>query len=523
MTMGFGGDDREFQRVADRVERTVVLMGKTFKESQLSPEWVKQLEATGAFAGGADPPIKKLSESIRGLSENTERSLGPVRQLQSLLYGKDLINSFGEALARLGNAAEDMATKFRLGKAAAGELFEELAKKLPIIGNFVEAGRGIREALTGEKAETAKLLQGAEDQNRVYEVRKSAMEAIRDSMKETAALQQRLSFKPTDSQFFISLSTILREGATKGDEAKKRLEGLQERLKALGTEADDANKKLQVLMEANPARVVGTPAGVFPVPMEKSVKDEADRLKSTIASLDKSRANVRDQIADLEKLLKETGGRETFTQLGSLIGAEVTKATEAVKAAIASYLANLPKMTDTTAKAVAEMISQWTHYQDVLVNLDLDLEKKVISPETFKQLQNKAFLDNALGPLGEMLKEKFAAAAAAALHTINLGPVQNVTDTLKKMFADFGDPRKAAASPRGFRSRFLDAESLGRSIQEAAGSTAPNGAAAIAKQQLEVAKAAKAEALKQAQAQTAELIRISRELAKNKAAVVTGP
>jgi hypothetical protein len=109
MTMEFGGDDREFQQVAGRVERR-------------AGDLAKQL--TSGDVGGS------------------------LLKIGRIYYA----NVIGEGLKRMGDAAAEFGQKIRLGTASTGELIEKVAEGIPIIGRFIEAGRGIHEAITGENA-----------------------------------------------------------------------------------------------------------------------------------------------------------------------------------------------------------------------------------------------------------------------------------------------------------------------------------------------------------------------------------
>lgn len=64
----------------------------------------------------------------------------------------------GQQLSALTGKAVQLSDAFREGRITAGEMTESLARSIPILGGFWEAGRNIRELMTGEEAIARNLL-----------------------------------------------------------------------------------------------------------------------------------------------------------------------------------------------------------------------------------------------------------------------------------------------------------------------------------------------------------------------------
>lgn len=83
---------------------------------------------------------------------------------------------------RIRNVTEEaikLRDAFRAGKISMGELVEESAKLTPILGSWIAAGRNIRELLSGEAAEAARITAEAESTNRFLDARKKILDEIK--------------------------------------------------------------------------------------------------------------------------------------------------------------------------------------------------------------------------------------------------------------------------------------------------------------------------------------------------------
>lgn len=129
---------------ATSAEKAIDQVQKDFQEA------VPKVEASSSKIKDALKSIK--AEGGRGSS---------IGQLGQLLRGAGAVAGITiltrELAAATGKAA-DLATQLRLGKISGGEFAEQMAASVPILGQAWQAGRNIREIITGENAELEKQI-----------------------------------------------------------------------------------------------------------------------------------------------------------------------------------------------------------------------------------------------------------------------------------------------------------------------------------------------------------------------------
>jgi hypothetical protein len=84
---------------------------------------------------------------------NMKKQLSGVELAAKTLAGAGAVGAFtyiGRQLQQMADRAAEVATQFREGQIGAAEMSMEIAKAIPLLGSLVSAGRGIREAITGE-------------------------------------------------------------------------------------------------------------------------------------------------------------------------------------------------------------------------------------------------------------------------------------------------------------------------------------------------------------------------------------
>jgi hypothetical protein len=511
-TFEFRGDDSDFQKKATDVERTFVLMGKTFKESELSPEWVKALESAGAAAGGASGPLNRVAGAIRNVGGASDGTRSSLTALSQALEGRRIASQTAEVFLRIGHAAEEMATKIRLGTATTQDLIEKLAEGIPIIGRFIEAGRDIHEAIFGEKAYTEAILAQAKAQDDRTAALFRYLDAVKQVGRDTDDLTKKLR---TKQGITFDITGFVTGGEREAEDMTGKLkERFQKQFEDIAEQRKKLSQKLQDLERENvPTAVTTGPGGQGGARApDPRIGQSIDAARNQIATLDSQAASLREKITNLESLSRELIGRKVITEVLGRFGQEFVKATDMAKGAMESYIANLPRMTSETQRQLGTMTTAWEKFQMTVSDAGIDLSKGLISNKQFGAIQFKAFFDNATKPLEDFFKQKGAALGATLLQSFNAAPFINVFDQVKNLFSDFGDKRKPE-KPDDFRSRSFSVEGLGIAIQEAAASRTGGD---IPQKQL----AAQQTFVKQQQDVLAALVEIKKNTAKPGYAVV---
>lgn len=111
---------------------------------------------------------KSLGEdSAFGLGVKTLAGAGAIAGVGLLARG----------LADVTGKAAQLKAEFEAGKKSAGEVADELARSVPVLGQIYTAGRNIRELATGEQAAAAMIRAEAEAMNQLVDARRRSFEA----------------------------------------------------------------------------------------------------------------------------------------------------------------------------------------------------------------------------------------------------------------------------------------------------------------------------------------------------------
>jgi hypothetical protein len=366
----FRGDDKDFQRTADDVEKR---MGKV---------------ATSFDFSGVQAQFKEVGKAIDETSERAIRfgiRLGVLGRLSS-------------GLGQLGRAAEEMSAKFREGEASVGDVIEKLAEAIPFIGGFVTAGRGIRELITGEKAYTEAIKQQTEQQKKRIEVTANYLELIQSIERRNEDLLKGLTV-PKGLEFDVTgiLKNAQRETKDLPDKLKKEV---AKQLDDFDKERSVLNKQLENLRLKNvPTAVPGStgPGGGAPVvqPPDPQIEiDMAGKLKR-LREIDDETAKIRDDIATNVR-------RGTLTIAGDALGKLFGRFGVEVEKAVSSYVRLIPSIQGETKKAVDATESDFQRLGRLLAVFRADLNRGAITPEQFSRINLDAIFKTALPHLKEL-------------------------------------------------------------------------------------------------------------------------
>jgi hypothetical protein len=419
--MSFGGDDTEFQKVATRVETRMKGIG-----------------------GGLDFAINM-----------------------------SFLTRIAQGLGNMGKAAEEMSTKVRLGKADLGDLFEEVAKGVPIIGRFVEAGRGIRELISGEKAYTEVLKQQTEAQNERIKAVNDWIEAMKKLGRRSEDQNRDLAPPGFGKDFSGLAAGVARQTEDLPEQLKKEFE---KQLAELAEQRKGLTKKLDALKKANvPVVVTGGDSPGSEV-IDPGLGPQIGEVQKGIDKLDEmSRAleNAKEKAKDLGKQVIAKGA---FNSFGDLIGETFVKGLKSAASAIDQFIPKLPKLASATQQAVDEMGGKFAELQKQFAAFQADFGKGLISQRTLDKINfnalNKSFGADFWKAAGQAVSNGFGNFQAAVDPKIG-NTISNVRERMNNILRTFGIgpsfniPKESGKDLPVFRSSTIGLSDLGRNIQTA--------------------------------------------------------
>jgi hypothetical protein len=386
------------------------------------------------------------------------------------------LTRIASGLGNMGKAAEEMALKMKLGKASVTDLAEEVAKKIPIFGNFITAGRAIRELITGEQAYTEVLKAQTEAQNDRIKAVNGWIEAMKRLGRRGEDLGRDLGPPGFGKDFAGIAAGVARQTEDLPDQLEKEFEkqfsDFAAQRKALG-------EKLRNLQGQNVPHAVGTGAtgggGFIEQPSLQIGKD----IEATQRSIDKidemSRAlrAAEDKVKDLgTKDINLTGLR----QLENLLGATFTKGLKSATAAIDQFIPKLPKLSPETQQAISAAGGKLLDFQNKMAAFRADLGKGLISQGTFDKISfntlNKDFGADFWKAMGESVANGFGQFQAAVDPKLG-GLISTVRERMNNLLRTFGigpklSPAGVSDNTPTFRSSTIGLEDLGRRLGEGA-------------------------------------------------------
>lgn len=151
----------------------------------LVQEKVKELEQIKAAEAKATAESKRQSDL--GVVGRLKEGLGgrsDLKDVFEILRGGGAVAALslgGQALNDSVKSVIQLRSEFDAGKISAGELSDKLAGSIPIYGQIWQAGRGIRELLTGQQSDIDRINQEHEETNKYLEARVALQKVSRDA------------------------------------------------------------------------------------------------------------------------------------------------------------------------------------------------------------------------------------------------------------------------------------------------------------------------------------------------------
>ena len=133
-----------------------------------------------------DKPLKSALSQLGGAFGKSS-ALGKV---EKLLLGGGAIWGLSHAAKLIGDMATNagnLAREFSQGKISAGEMASKLVDSLPVVGQFAQAGRAIREAFTGEQAAVERMNDEAKKTGVILDARIAGMKQAKEAAQELLA------------------------------------------------------------------------------------------------------------------------------------------------------------------------------------------------------------------------------------------------------------------------------------------------------------------------------------------------
>lgn len=520
----FTGDDKDFQRVADAVEKR---MGKVATSFDFSP---------------VQAQFKQVGDEIERTSERVVRF--------GLRLG--ILGRISSGLGQMGRAAQEMSAKFRLGEESAGALFEKLAGDIPVIGGFIQFGRGLREIITGENSYTQVVLAQAKAQDDRREAVERYLTVQKQLVRQTEDLTKNLTGKPG---VVSDITGFFTGGAREAEDLKsKTQERFNKQFDDIAEERKRLGEKLRALEESNhPTAVSAGEGGASFLPVDPGIPKAIEAAQRSLKVLDDQAARLRGQIEQFEELTREKIGRTVVTEILQKLGGEFTKGFQTAGVAIDGYLRKIDRLSSDTTKALDAITpkqSGFSQLLDTLLRFQSELGRGLINPDQFRALSFTAVFDFAgkqadavktkiegwLAPLdafGAKMSAGFQSALTAqdTLRDVQIAQLQasaalgdrdakiaidrleaekKVFELRKRLQADINDPNVDAATRKRLQdtrdslpdiqslilqaagkttarpAEFLGLDQLGRKIQQSAFGSDP--AIKIAQDQLEALK-----------------------------------
>ena len=112
--------------------------------------WTKGAESAGKDVDKLKGHTDGLLSSLHGFKKT---GLGESLELAVGGGALRVISHLGREIEGMAKKIADVNAQIKAGTADSGDMFEAIAGGLPVIGEFWKAGREIREAFTGDKAE----------------------------------------------------------------------------------------------------------------------------------------------------------------------------------------------------------------------------------------------------------------------------------------------------------------------------------------------------------------------------------
>jgi len=153
----------------------------------------------------------------------------------------------GSQLKNFADEANRLKSEFQSGAISAGELTEKIAGSLPVLGQFWQAGRSIRELFTGEQAEIARINEEARLTTQLFDAQLASVKALKSVLADIslrkAGYENILANVGADS-FTKELNNLAFSEMVRQNEEPKKLAEELKRVTDEQQKAIDAQQKL---------------------------------------------------------------------------------------------------------------------------------------------------------------------------------------------------------------------------------------------------------------------------------------
>jgi hypothetical protein len=150
-----------------------IRISATNETAQAAAATRSDLRSIAKEANQASRALEQTAKDQKGFLDSLKESFGrgsTLGQMAKLFAGGGAIMGLKFAtaeIAHMAEAGEHLATALRKGDGNAGELAQEFAKSIPIVGNLVAAGASINEMITGDKLAMSELNAESEKQIKI--------------------------------------------------------------------------------------------------------------------------------------------------------------------------------------------------------------------------------------------------------------------------------------------------------------------------------------------------------------------
>lgn len=356
-----------------------------------------------------------------------------------------LLNETDNALKK----AVELQTQYKLGAISAGEMADELAKSIPILGHIYSAGRSIHELISGEEAETAAIEASTKALEKKIQFQKDYAEGMKNLTRQNEDIKDFLDNKPgltmkdvaAGKPGFQTDVNELRKWRERSVEdapgiAAKREAAL---MKEITDEKTALGEHLKILKESAGASERFTPSGsggagkLIPADpkvlasiaeTEQSLKKAENKASDLRANSSKNQQLVIDQI--------EAEARSKALHLGAgLVSDFIGPYADTALAAAKRVVEESRGISDVNRQVIESSRTEIQQYQDAINTLSFDQAK--MSAKDYAQASSQIFRDTILkGVTDQLHLREEAKSAAKQAADVQLG----AEDQLKQMMQD---------------------------------------------------------------------------------------
>jgi hypothetical protein len=415
--------------------------------------WSKGTKSAGKDLDGLKGKWEKFTTGLRGF-----RRTGFGEGLE-IAVGGGALRVIGEVGAKIGEAATKLSEVNKLwkeGKADAGDMVNEIFKGIPVFDKFYEAGRQIREVLTGEKAELEAINEQIKIQDEGWQrslaVIRDGKAAVREFGDELRKLKVKDALAAMPDGVGKGLSEAYIERSNSIEEIQKKA---AEQSKKMNEDLASGNPAYEQLLKTKPDASIINAMKNDLYNLDRQQKEKMTDLEENKQKLDdfnKSMGgygqtntaidNSKEIKQDLDKI---NASRRALTQ-NIQVAEQQQRALAAQLQSAENYFTSksLSQAGDALAKPFKDAFDKASEYATKMREL---MAKNAEENKTKLAELAKSLTESALTPIQKFSEEMTKAIQLYQLNRIDADTYQNFLKKSEKEYDDASDFKKAEYHP----------------------------------------------------------------------------